>query len=170
MNWRVRTVTVTDRTLTSKHLEAIANLRPDVPPELGDRASDIREPLLAIAEAAGGDWIDAARCASVALAARGRTEERSVGVRLLNDLRRVLDERNGDRFASADLVRGLQTLEDGQWDEAFDPRSLARLLVPYDVRPKRIRFGDVVVRGYERPYFLDAFSRYLAPEGDRRVL
>jgi hypothetical protein len=155
---------------TSRHLESVADLRPDVPSELGDRASDIWEPLLAIAQAAGGDWLDAARCAAVALAARGRTEERSVGVRLLTDLRRVLDERHGDRFASADLVRGLQMLEDGQWDDTFDARSLARLLVSYEVRPKRMRFGDAVVRGYDRTDFLDAFNRYLAPEEEVAVL
>jgi Protein of unknown function (DUF3631) len=155
---------------TGTHLEAIAGLRPEVPSELGDRASDIWEPLLAIAQAAGGDWLDAARCASVALAARGRAEERSMGVRLLTDLRRVLAECHGDRFASADLVRGLQGLDDGQWDDTIDPRSLARLLVPYDVRPKRMRFGDAVVRGYERTDFLDAFSRYLVPGEEVLVL
>jgi Protein of unknown function (DUF3631) len=147
---------------TSTNLESVADLRPEVPSELGDRASDIWEPLLAIAQAAGGDWLDAGRSAALALAERGRTEERSVGVRLLTDLRRVLDERHGERFASAALVRGLQALDDGEWEETFDSRSLARLLVSYEVRPKRMRFGDVVVRGYERSDFLDAFGRYLS--------
>jgi Protein of unknown function (DUF3631) len=56
-----------------------------------------------------------------------------------------------------------------KWDETFDSRSIARLLAPYEVRPKRMRFGDSVVRGYERSDFLDAFSRYLALEEPRAL-
>jgi hypothetical protein len=91
-------------------------------------------------------------------------------VRLLTDLRRVLDERQGERFASADLVRGLQALEDGQWDDTIDARRLAALLVRCEVRPKRMRFGDAIVRGYGRTDFTDAFGRYLAPEEQSSVL
>jgi hypothetical protein len=59
-----------------------------------------------------------------------------------------------------------QASEDGQWDDTFDTRTLARLLVPYDVRPRLMRFGDAVVRGYERADLADAFGRYLAPTVD----
>ena len=38
----------------------LAEARPDIPGELGDRAADICEPLLAIADMAGGKWPEVA--------------------------------------------------------------------------------------------------------------
>ncbi len=61
------------------------------------------------------------------------------------------------------IVRGLQTLADGQWGETLDPRALARLLVSYDVRPKLMRFSDAIVRLYNREDFVEVFGRYLPP-------
>ena len=87
-------------------------------------------------------------------------------MRLLADLRRVIEGRERERFSSAALVELLQAPDDGRWDETFDARTLARLLVPYDVRPKQMRCGDAVVRGYDREDLVDAFSRYLAPVPD----
>jgi len=82
---------------------------------------------------------------------------------LLTDLRRVLEGRSDERWTSAELVQHLRALEDRQWDETFDARILTRLFAPYDVRPKIMRFGDAIVRGYERAELIDAFGRYLAP-------
>jgi hypothetical protein len=148
---------------THQRLGALASQRPDIPMALGDRAADIWEPLLAVAYEAAGAWPEAASRAGMALSAHVQTEERSLGVLLLTDLRRVLGIRPGERWTSAELVQHLQAMEDGPWDDTFEARTLARLLSPYDVRPKLMRFGDAVVRGYERTDFVDAFSRYLAP-------
>jgi hypothetical protein len=144
------------------HIAAIANQRPEVPAELGDRASDIWEPLLAIAHQAGAEWIERALAAATVLSARAVTDDRSPGARLLADIRHLLDRGNRHRISSNDLVAALRDLEDGSWDDAFDTRTMAKLLRPYEVRPRLLRFGDAVVRGYERRDFDDAFSRYLA--------
>ena len=45
---------------------------PDMPAEITDRDADCWEPLMAIAEAAGGDWPERAREAAVYLVRRGR--------------------------------------------------------------------------------------------------
>jgi len=49
------------------NIATLAAARPELPDELGDRAQDVWEPLLAIAELAGGDWPERARTAAVAL-------------------------------------------------------------------------------------------------------
>ena len=48
-------------------VDRLAHARPDIPHQLGDRSADAWEPLLAIADAAGGDWPARARAAAIAL-------------------------------------------------------------------------------------------------------
>src|SRR5881394_2580059 len=52
-----------------EHSEAIAQARPSTPPGWNDRAADIWEPLLAIADLAGGEWPQLARDAAQQLSA-----------------------------------------------------------------------------------------------------
>src|SRR5205085_10333839 len=51
------------------HSQEIAAARPEIPLALNDRAADIWEPLLALADLAGGSWPGVARHAAVALTA-----------------------------------------------------------------------------------------------------
>ena len=83
--------------------------------ELGDRAADIWEPLLGIA-----DWL--ARSGSPG--ARGGVElgrdavdDESLGVQLLGDIRAVFDEQGTDRLASATLAEALAEIEESPWGE-----------------------------------------------------
>jgi integrase len=52
--------------------------RPDLPAELDDRAQDAAEPLLAIADLAGGDWPDRARRAIVELRAAASQRDAAI--------------------------------------------------------------------------------------------
>src|SRR5919199_5755306 len=52
----------------------LAGAEPELPDELDDRAQDIVEPLLAIAEAVGGEWPERARSAVIALAGASARE------------------------------------------------------------------------------------------------
>jgi len=61
-----------------------------VPEELHDRAADSWEPLLAIADRAGGSWPMRARLAAVALSSE-EDMPASAGIRLLADVREVFD-------------------------------------------------------------------------------
>ena len=142
---------------------------PVMPQCLYGRAADNWRPLLAIAEAVGGEWPGFAREAAVAIA--GRSENESNGVLLLEDLRRLFDrtEAGGrliERWPSSQLVEELVKLEARPWPEfsrgrPLTVRQLARLLRPFEIQPKKFRFGDSTAQGYERDQFADAWNRYL---------
>ncbi|HMF07336.1 MAG TPA: DUF3631 domain-containing protein [Methylocella sp.] len=64
---------------------------PELPPGIEDRSADVWEPLIAIADAIGGDWPKRARDAAVALVTAAKEVEPSLGVRLLANIREVFD-------------------------------------------------------------------------------
>ena len=68
---------------------AAEDARPMLPEELDDRAWDGVEPLLAIADLAGGDWPLAARAACVELYGGRQLEDESTGIRLLADIHAI---------------------------------------------------------------------------------
>lgn len=75
-----------------------AALDVSVPDGLNDLAADNWEPLLTIADRAGGEWPERARRAAVALAGHGTAEDGSIGVTLLGDIRTVFEQRAPDGF------------------------------------------------------------------------
>lgn len=135
---------------------------PDVPDGLDDRAADSWEPLLAIADVAGGSWPASARAAAIALSAAGDAPS-SVGIRLLSDTRDVFGA--AAHMATGELLRRLYELEDAPWNEWYgkpiSARELAKLLHPYRVDAKQRRVGGEVVRGYFAQDFADAWRRYV---------
>jgi len=137
--------------------------RPATPDALGDRAADIWEPLLAIAAHAGGGWPERAAAAAISLSAPVEGDDGSAGVRLLADIRHAFDLSHRERVSSVDLVRALVELEDAPWgnEQGIDARTLARMLRPFDVRPRLVRVNETVLRGYLRADFADPFDRYL---------
>jgi hypothetical protein len=147
------------------HLAVLADAEPDMPDELDDRAADIWEPLVAIADAAGGDWPARARDAAKALFGARRDDEATIGVRLLADARDVFGDTQG--FASGDLAGRLAAIEGAPWsdwtDKGFTPHALAKLLRRYDIRPDLHWLDSVKIRGYRRADFEDAWARYLTP-------
>src|SRR6516164_6611359 len=70
-------------------LNEATEARPDMPAGVEDRDADVWEPLLAVADIAGGDWPQRARDAAVKLVAVARQAEPSLNIRLLADLRTV---------------------------------------------------------------------------------
>jgi hypothetical protein len=63
-----------------------------MPAEIQDRAADVWEPLIAVADLAGGDWPQLARQAAVHFVQSAKDVEISLGVRLLSDIKSVFDE------------------------------------------------------------------------------
>lgn len=153
----------------SSRVTALRSARPDLPAGLGDRGADGAEPLLAIADLAGGAWPGRARRAILALAGERAEEDESDGVQLLSDIRRILGvfARTDGVIRTERLIEELVALPESRWGrlgvrrEPIDGRDLSKLLKPYGIRPRRIREGADSVRGYAVESFTDAFDRYL---------
>ena len=131
---------------------------------------DVWEPLLAIADLAGGDWPDRARAAALALSAGVKVEDTSLGVILLKDIRSILDSNGQDRIHTADLLTALNAMDESPWGDlssggsmgkGLNSRRLAKELKPYGIKPKDVRDDGKVQKGYYRDDFMDSWSRYL---------
>lgn len=133
-----------------------------VPDELNDRAADSWEPLLAVADAAGGSWPTVARLAALALSGEEETPV-SVGMRLLSDVRDAFGEE--DHVTTGDLLRRLHEMDDAPWGDWYGSpmtaRALAKLLGPYRITPVQRRLHGEKTRGYFRSDFADAWARYV---------
>jgi hypothetical protein len=64
-----------------------------MPDGIRDRDADVWEPLLALADEAGGGWPERARVTAVTLVTLSKESTPSLGVRLLADLREVFGSR-----------------------------------------------------------------------------
>lgn len=157
---------------------AVGNLtdaEPTIPDALDDRAADGWEPLLAIADLAGGEWPARARAAALALSAGDVRDDDSIGVRLLSDIRAIFQDADANRLASATLAETLAAIEDAPWgawgrrDKPMDARALARLLTRYGIKPRTVRDDAETFKGYAVEWFADAFGRYL-PLSERHAV
>jgi hypothetical protein len=149
----------------SESVEALSTARPDLPDQLDDRGQDAAEPLLAIADLAGGDWPARARQALVELRGGVDVDDESSGVRLLADIRQVFGA--ADRLATTELLNGLSALEEAPWGDwhgrPLTSRALAKLLRPYGVKSRSVRVADdSTPKGFQREQFEDAWKRYLS--------
>lgn len=146
---------------------AVNGAWPDMPQGIEDRNADIWEALLAVADAAGGDWPERARVAAVALVADARTAHVSLGVMLLRDLRRIFTEAAVDKLSTEEILTNLHDIDESPWSELrgkpLEPRGLAQRLGKYGIKSKNVRIGETVAKGYELADLLDPFSRYLPP-------
>ncbi len=136
---------------------------PEMPEGITDRNADVWESLLAIADAAGGDWPQRARVAAVAHVALAMAGTPSLGVRLLADLRQIFGD--NDAMATEDILEALRQLDEAPWADLrgkpIDSRHLANYLRPYGVASKNVRVGLSVKRGYAREDLHDPWTRYL---------
>jgi hypothetical protein len=133
-------------------VEGVTEHWPEMPNGIEDRDADVWEPLLSVADAAGGDWPERARVAAVTLVTLSRESVPSLGIRLLADLRQVFGI--ADAMATEAILKGLHGLDESTWADLkgkpLNDRGLAVRLRPYDVKPKLVRIGEQVLRGYTR--------------------
>lgn len=138
---------------------------PEMPPGIEDRDADCWEPLLAIADAAGGDWPTRAREAAVALVARSAERTQTSGVQLLADLFDVF--RGATKLATETILDRLLALPESAWADVhgkpLNQRGLATRLRKYGVKPKVVRIGEATPRGYLAADLDDAWKRYVLP-------
>lgn len=105
-----------------------------MPASVEDRDSDVWEPLVAVADAAGGTWPRWARDAAVALVASAKDTTPSLGVRLLSDVRDVFG--NADAMSTDALLKALHDIPEAPWPELvagkpLNARGLATRLGKY---------------------------------------
>ncbi|WP_263168126.1 DUF3631 domain-containing protein [Streptomyces sp. SCSIO ZS0520] len=145
---------------------------PEMPEGVTDRPADVWEPLLAVADAAGGDWPARARAACVELIQAAKEGDKaSIGIQLLTDLRDKVFC-GTDRLPTAAILECLQALEDAPWGDmdgngrALTARGLSKMLGEYvtaenkPIRPRSIRTSGAVPKGYYAEDLADAWTRY----------
>jgi putative DNA primase/helicase len=147
------------------HQDEIASARPEMPSALNDRAADIWEPLLVVADIVGGAWPKLAREAAMKLSAG--VQESSVIGSLLLDVLFVFLQMKVDRVFSRVLADCLNHKTDRPWQEGrkgrpLDEVWLAQQLRPYGVRPKTIWIGEQAARGYLQSDFEEVWPRYVS--------
>lgn len=148
------------------HIDTLQTARPDMPEALNDRAQDNWEPLLAIADLAGGTWPELARAAALALSA-DKESTSSMATELLSDIREVFTETGMDKLFSFQLVGGL-CKDDRRWTTHnrggnISVVQVARILNTFNITPKSMRIGHDNAKGYAKEQFVDAWARYLPP-------
>lgn len=147
----------------STHIETLTNAVPEMPVE--DRAADTWEPLVALADVAGGCWPELARDACTALVAGSdeADEETSSATRLLADVKRIFADAKVPFLTTAELVEALHRVEESPWrDYDLNARKLAQRLRPFGVKPGHNEAKTA--RGYRLDALRDAFARYLRPD------
>jgi hypothetical protein len=147
------------------HAQATA-LEPPMPVE--DRAADTWEPLVIIADLAGGEWPALARtaCRIMTDYEAGQDEEGGLRTRLLVGIRRAFGAENDPTVLSTKrLLESLNADKEAPWAEyganGLTPRGLQLLLKPYGIGSANRRFTDgTQAKGFARSQFLDTWARY----------
>jgi hypothetical protein len=146
---------------------------PTMPDGVTDRAAELWEVLLFIADQAGGRWPEVARAACEHFVLNRTKDSPSIGIRLLADIRKVFTAEKVDKMPTARLLDRLHKLDESEWKNFFGKElsdlDLSRKLKPYGATPHQLWITDI---GKTRGYSIDgtgglgpAWERYLtAPE------
>jgi len=149
---------------TADNIERLRVANPTMPGGFVGRRADNWRPLFAIAETVGGNWPDRAKAAALALSAADAGQ--TAGIMLLSDIRDIFTDNAADELASTFLVGALAEMEGRPWPEFSSGKPLtssrmAKLLVPFKIKPTKWRDGDDTVRGYQKNAFVEIWARYL---------
>jgi hypothetical protein len=140
-----------------------------------DRAAEIWEPLIAVADAAGGHWPETARKACVELCKVAADRRVSLTIRLLSDTRIIFGDADAlhtetilERLTHGD-EHGLDA--DAPWAELhgrpLGVRGLASMLKEHGVKPVKVKIAGRSLQGYRREHLWDSWMRYLPDTPDR---
>ena len=144
----------------------LGDAEPQMPSGLNDRAEDVWEALVAVAEAAGGTWPARARAAARILSDEAE-EDAADSVRLLADLRDVFGQQ--DKLWTKTILGKLHGISEAPWGDWYGhplkDRELAVLLKPYGVRPRPVKIDGDVKRGYYREQFVKEWDSYALERG-----
>ena len=149
------------------HLDQLGAAEPAMPVE--DRAADTWEPLVAVADAAGGHWPDTARTAVLALTGVDDVDARTCPsrVRLLIDCRTAFGDADG--LPTATLLDRLRADDEAPWvglgKVGLTAASLAGLLGEFGITSANRRWPDGSPnQGLpDASDFADSWARYCPP-------
>ncbi len=157
-------------------IDKLRAARPEMPGILSDRAADICEPLVAIADLAGGEWPGVARTALARLCGGGEVTDENTGTKLLAAARDIFHMNQVDQISTIALLKALIERDGdepwaGWWEAELKKENtkgpgakLAHYLRPFGIERWTIREEDgSTAKGYKLASFEDAFSRYLPP-------
>jgi hypothetical protein len=146
----------------------LGDTQPQMPDGVTDRSAEIWEPLLAIADTAGGHWPDTARNACRYFVLDTGPQLTSLGVRLLADLREIFTRAGTDRVRTTDILTALCELDEAPWGDLhgkpLDARRLARELDRFGAKPGPFKANGETMKGYQtggEHGLADAWDRYL---------
>lgn len=149
-----------------------------------NRAADNWEPLLTIAEIAGKTWPDQVRLAA---RAEEKSDEESVAIQLLRDIRNIFYTRKVKHLPAELLLLDLLRQVESPWHDITGAKNLElnryylnRTLASLGVKPRVIHVekqlqqlllnvGRGTQRGFDIDQFKDAIARYLRSEEPREV-
>ncbi len=140
-------------------------LEPAMPVE--DRAADTWEPLVIVADLAGGPWPDRARnaCTRMVAAEAEAEQDNPSNARILADLRRIFHAKGEQEQLSTDeILYALNSDPEAPWAEhgrgGLTPRGLGAMLREFGISSGNVRVGEIQRKGYTRGKFTDAWKRY----------
>ena len=177
--WRRRLVKEEAAEVAGRLGEALAEFSPPVleedwpelPDQLSDREQELWEPLLSVADLAGGGWLSRALLAAVQLHTGTDRAGVTLGVQLLADIRAVWPDR--EKVFTRDLLASLNALEESPWGDwygrPFDARRLAKTLRPYGPRSRKVNVDGTTLQGWQRADFEDPWNRYLVKDSGSSV-
>jgi len=146
--------------------ETIRAARPNLPPSLNDRAQDNWEPLLAIADVAGGAWPDKARKAALKISGTD-APAMSTSTELLHDIKEVFELKQIERISTTNLILELCSDDERPWKtynrgNPISPRQISTRLKEYCIHSRDVRIGLEKFKGYQLSQFQETFDRYLS--------
>jgi hypothetical protein len=142
-------------------------LRMEPPMPVEDRAADTWEPLVIVADLAGGPWPRQARqaCARMVASEVQTEEDNPSGARILADIRRIFANNGDPDSLTTEFLRlTLNADPEAPWGEwgrdGLSPRGLGAMLRDYGITSGNVRVPGGQLKGYTRNKFADAWRRY----------
>jgi hypothetical protein len=88
---------------------------------------------------------------------------KSEGVQLLECIREIFNATKNENLWSREIVSGINKRFEQRWQGQgpITARIMAVILQQFGIRPKDIRIGQKVNKGYAKADFIDSWNRYL---------
>jgi len=151
--------------LIKNHTALIRSAQPIIPRELNDRAADLWEPLLVLADLAGGDWPERARRAALALSSAAQ-DHSPIGSLLFDLLLLFTQLPDNKKFFTRDIIEYLASLGSRPWSPLTKGKPITDLWLsaqfrPYGIAPKTVWIDHQSAKGYATDQFDEVFRRYI---------